>query len=93
MRFFRLWKYTLIFIIPLLFFQPCIPPPLLAQSIKFGQYYALLIANQKYTYWKALSTPLNDVRELEKTLMNKYKFKRIDVLTDVTRDEIIDRIE
>ncbi|MCI5180321.1 MAG: caspase family protein, partial [Candidatus Electrothrix sp. AW3_4] len=86
--FFRFWNYLIL----LFLFQAAIPMRSYAQSIDFGRYHALLIANKNYTYWKRLKTPYNDVEELEKTLKNKYGFK-VEILLDAKRDEIIDKLE
>jgi hypothetical protein len=66
--------------------------PLFAQTIDFGQYHALLIANQNYRYWNQLDTPYNDVDELTTILEKKYGFK-VEKLPDATRDQIIDKLE
>lgn len=63
-----------------------------AQKLDFGQYHALLIANQNYKYWKNLKTPYNDVDKLSTIFSTKYGF-RIKVLKDATRDQIVDELE
>ena len=65
---------------------------LFAQTIDFGRYEALLIANQKYIHWKPLASPHRDVDELAHILANRYGFK-VKVLKDVTRKQIIDELE
>ena len=59
-------------------------------GIEWGDYYALIIANEKYENFDALSTPVVDAKELAKTLENKYKFKT-ELLLNATRDEILDK--
>ncbi|XCN71265.1 MAG: caspase family protein [Candidatus Electrothrix aestuarii] len=91
MIFFKFWGYfTLLFL-----FQAAIPMLSCAQSIDFGHYHALLIANKKYTHWKQLKTPRQDVYDLAEVLKNKYGFAKadIDILLDATRNDIIDKLE
>jgi len=47
------------------------------QHNQFGKYYALIIGNQDYEHLDNLSSPLNDVRRLEKILEEKYQFEII----------------
>lgn len=63
-----------------------------AQAIDFGEYHALLIANEKYRHWKPLVTPHEDVADLEKILRERYGFKT-KVIKDATRTDIIDELE
>lgn len=89
---FIFWRYVIL----LLFFQAAIPSLSCAESIKFGRYHALLIANENYKNgWKTLNTPHNDVYDLKEVLKDKYGFSvaDIDVLHDATRDQIIDKLE
>ena len=62
------------------------------ETIDFGSYHALLIANQDYEYWPDLRTPGADVAELEELLRDGYGFE-VRTLRDAARAEIIDTIE
>lgn len=66
--------------------------PVSAEIINFGNYHALLIANENYTNWGALRTPHEDVDDLEEVLREKYGFTT-NVIKDATRDDIIDELE
>ncbi|MDH3596731.1 MAG: SUMF1/EgtB/PvdO family nonheme iron enzyme [Rhodospirillales bacterium] len=66
--------------------------PASAQAIDFGEYHALLIANEKYRHWKPLKTPHEDVADLEKILRERYGFKT-KVIKDATRNDIVDELE
>jgi hypothetical protein len=63
-----------------------------SQTIDFGNYHALLIANQNYIHWSKLETPYNDVERLKTILEKKYGFK-VEVLRDASQDKIVDRLE
>jgi formylglycine-generating enzyme required for sulfatase activity/uncharacterized caspase-like protein len=65
---------------------------LFAQTIEFGKYHALLIANQNYKHWNILTTPHNDVDRLAAILERRYGFEA-EILYDATRDQIIDKLE
>ena len=60
----------------------------LAENIDFGGYHALLIGNEKYTHMPSLDTPIDDVREVDKLLREKYNFKTT-VLTNANRYSIL----
>jgi hypothetical protein len=66
--------------------------PIFCQNIDFGNYYALLIANQQYNQWRKLDTPYEDVKSLKSILENRYGFKT-NVLLNATHDQIIDKLE
>lgn len=54
-----------------------------------GKYYALLIGNSIYTNgWDNLISPVNDIREIEKSLNKNYKFERIIVKENATQKQI-----
>jgi len=53
-----------------------------------GRFHALLIANEAYVNMPRLSTPVRDVRDIEKLLVDRYGFK-VQVLTDATDDMIM----
>jgi len=64
----------------------------MAQSMEeepnLGRYHALLIANEKYVNMPRLTTPIRDVRDIEKLLVTRYNFE-VQVLTDATDDMIM----
>jgi hypothetical protein len=59
-----------------------------------AKFYALLIGNERYENpgWPNLETPHEDVADLEEVLKLDYGFET-QVLTDVTRSQVIDAIE
>ncbi len=64
----------------------------LSQKEKFinkQKYYALLIGNSKYQKWDNLTSPVNDIDKIANTLEKKYKFQKVEVLKDASKDEII----
>ena len=58
-----------------------------------GNYYALLIGNSNYEKWDSLTSPSNDVNEIGKILKNKYKFKDVQIVEDVNRFELFDKLK
>ena len=58
-----------------------------------GKYYALLIGNSKYTNWASLTSPINDIRAIEKVLNERYDFTDIKVIEDANRREIFQAIK
>lgn len=64
----------------------------MAQSMdeepNLGRYRALLIGNEKYVNMPQLTTPIRDVRDIEKLLITRYGFE-VQVLTDATDDMIM----
>ena len=54
-----------------------------------GKYYALLIGNSKYVHWASLSSPKNDVKEIEKILNSQYNFEKVITVIDGTEKEIM----
>ena len=56
-----------------------------------GKYHALLIANQDYSDWEPLKTPLNDVAEIAKVLSSDYSFE-ITTVANASRNEILREI-
>lgn len=67
------------------------PESLSLRGINFGQYYALIIANQDYRYLSDLRTPLGDARKLQNMLENKYGFKTF-LLTNATKVSILNAL-
>lgn len=54
----------------------------------FGNYYALIIGIEKYTYWDGLYTPQNDAEEVAKILRDKYGFKT-KIILNATRFDLL----
>ena len=64
------------------------------QNLKItGKYYALLIGNSNYAQWAALTSPINDITEIEKILDTKYNFEKIITVKDGNRDRIFNAFE
>jgi len=53
-----------------------------------GRFHALLIANENYRNMEDLTTPIRDVKEIEKLLINRYGFS-VKVLQNATDDEMM----
>jgi len=68
-----------------------IKPPSKGYAVDWGPYYALVIGNDKYKNFNALTTPIVDVKAIGKTLQDKYGFK-VEVLTDGSREDILDKL-
>ncbi|GAB4269844.1 MAG: hypothetical protein Kow0065_19860 [Methylomicrobium sp.] len=58
------------------------------QGLDFGNYYALIIGNNRYQKIPSLDTPVNDARAVDRVLREKYGFKT-NVLIDATRYQIL----
>jgi hypothetical protein len=62
-----------------------------------GKNYLLIIAIDKYKFWKSLSNPVKDARDVKKVLMEKYGFTQDNVLElyneEATPDNIRDQFE
>jgi hypothetical protein len=62
-----------------------------------GKNYLLIIAVDKYKFWKSLSNPVKDARDLKKVLMEKYGFTQDHILElyneEATPDNIRDQFE
>ena len=56
-----------------------------------GNYHALLIANQDYSDWDSLETPLNDVDQIAEVLRSDYAFD-VTKVTNASRNEILREI-
>lgn len=56
--------------------------------VKFGNYYALVIGNNRYTKLPKLETAITDATEVGAVLKQRYGFK-VTTLTDATRYEIL----
>ncbi len=61
---------------------------ILAGEVDFGSYHALIIGNNSYKFYPGLDTAVNDAREAEKVLREKYGFKTR-LLIDANRYEIL----
>jgi regulator of replication initiation timing len=60
----------------------------LVGDVDFGAYHALIIGNNSYQYFSGLETAVNDAREAEVLLREKYGFKTR-LLIDANRYEIL----
>ena len=60
----------------------------LAEDVDFGSYHALIIGNNSYQNFSGLETAVNDAREADKVLREKYGFKTR-LLIDANRYEIL----
>lgn len=60
-------------------------------GIDFGKYYALIIGNQDYRFLPTLETPLNDARQVQQVLKNRYGFTTV-VVADGTRKAILNAL-
>lgn len=58
------------------------------KNIQFGNYFALIIGNNKYQKIPSLDTPKNDARAIDQLLRDKYGFKT-QLLIDANRYEIL----
>ena len=68
--------------------RPAVAVPPKIPSLNAGNYYALLIGNQKYQKLQRLSTPETDVSDIAPILRARYGFK-IKVLLNATRYEML----
>jgi predicted nucleic acid-binding Zn-ribbon protein len=57
-------------------------------KVDFGRYHALIIGNQNYANLPSLKTPVNDARQLERVLQERYGFKT-KLVIDATRYELL----
>ncbi len=59
-------------------------------DITKNKYYALLIGNNNYQYWKKLQYPINDVEKMKTTLVENYTFdeENIKIIKDGTYEKI-----
>ena len=71
------------------------PLPTIFEDNKFKfpneKYYALLIGNNDYEYWKKLEAPVNDVVEIGKILESKYGYV-VDVVKNANSNTIITKL-
>lgn len=58
-------------------------------NLNFGEYYAIVIANQNYSNIQNLDTPIVDAQSIAALLENKYDFEILDIIIDGTRTEIL----
>jgi hypothetical protein len=70
---------------------PVIYKKLVVPPFKTGDYYALIIGNNRYRHLPSLVTPRNDAEEISRLLEEEYGFKTT-VLLDGTRTEILSGI-
>ena len=70
--------------------------PMIATNVDLkptGKYYALLIGNSKYVNWASLTSPVNDVNEIETLLTKKYNFEKVITIQNGTREKIFDAFD
>ncbi len=62
-----------------------------------GKNFLLIVAIDKYKFWKSLSNPVKDARDLKKVLMEKYGFEQDNILElyneEASPDNIRDQFE
>ncbi len=63
-----------------------------AADIDFGNYHALVIGNNNYTFIPKLQTAINDAKAVADTLTNEYRYN-VTLLTDATRDNVIQTLK
>ncbi len=62
--------------------------PKTATAVDFGNYFALVIGNSRYSQLAPLETPAKDANAVGEVLRSRYGFK-VQVLTDVNRGDIL----
>ena len=60
-------------------------------KLNYGDYYALVIGNNRYEHFRNLRTAVNDARTVSNLLKNDYGFE-VTLLEDATRSQILDSI-
>jgi uncharacterized caspase-like protein len=60
-------------------------------NLEYGNYYALVIGNNRYRNFSDLKTPINDARSVARVLKSSYGFK-VNVLENATESEIFKAI-
>ncbi len=68
--------------------SPSISTKILKDDVNFGSYYAVIIGNNNYKNFPGLETAINDARDAEKILREKYGFKTR-LLIDGNRYEML----
>ena len=58
------------------------------RAVTLGRYHALIIGNNRYAFYPDLETPINDAKETEKILREKFGFSTT-MLTNATRYDIL----
>ena len=74
--------------------QPLTPPKKVKLNIsakEFGEYHALIIGNNNYRHFSTLVTAVNDAKETEKLLRDRYNFKT-HLLLDADRYSILSKL-
>ena len=61
-------------------------------NLEYGDYYALVIGNNRYENFRDLRTAVNDARTISRLLEDDYGFS-VKLLEDVTRSEILSSIK
>ena len=82
---------TLFFLSPAIADQRSVEVPAKETGISTGNYFALIIGNNKYKYLPKLKTAVADATDVGKVLKDLYGFKT-KLLLDATRSEILDGI-
>jgi len=57
-------------------------------NLDYGDYYALVIGNNRYQHLKPLSTAVNDANAVASLLRSRYQFN-VNILTNATRSETV----
>jgi uncharacterized caspase-like protein len=68
--------------------KPEAAPPLSADGLQLGTFYALIIGNNDYKNLPALTTPVNDARTVDRLLRERYGYKTR-LLINATRYQIL----
>ena len=61
-------------------------------SSVFGDYYALVIGNNRYRFWKPLNNAENDAKSVAEVLQRRYGFKSPKLLLNATYEQILNAI-
>ena len=63
-----------------------------AAATGFGEFHALVIGNNRYRFWKALSNAEGDAKSVADVLEKKYGFKHTKLLLNATYEQILNAI-
>lgn len=63
-------------------------PPISGDGVPFGRFYALIIGNNQYQKYPALTTPINDARSVDSVLRERYGFMTR-VISNANRHDIM----
>jgi len=70
---------------------PAVKRAIVPKELQIGQYYALIIGNDRYQSLPSLDTPIADARAVDEVLRTRYGFKT-KVLSNATRADILTAI-